>query len=79
MTIRNEDEERAAFEEAAFGAYFLSTIVQNPNPRGMRLISTADMTKAEFCRRAPDGRYETDTVESAWWGWCKAIERRSNR
>lgn len=61
---------RDRFEEKAFNQYFMSSIVKNPlGTPGMRLVSTAKMTKAEFLRRDENGLYVENGLEAAWWSW----------
>ncbi len=72
--------EQERFEERIFSQYFLSTIQRNPNPPmgtgAMDLVSVDCKTKAEFLVKNPDGTYESDTVNAAWWGWQASLKER---
>lgn len=74
--------ERERFEEAAFGKYFLSCLVRNPDPRP-RISGALDFVvqdckdKDEFLKKRPDGSYEADTLNSAWWAWQERAKEAS--
>jgi hypothetical protein len=75
--IETEDT-RAEFEEFAYNEYFVRTIVLNPRPIGMQLISTAKMTPAELCVTHLNKHgvkvYTDDAVEQMWVGWQGGIK-----
>ena len=69
-------DERDLFEQAIFKKYFISTVVVNPDPKGMRLINKEEtMDKATFCRRSEKGYYVEEGVEPAWWAWQECAKR----
>ena len=61
--------ERELFEENVYRAYFLSNIQRNSGGPFELQLSTATKDKAEFCARRPDGYYQFDDVNAAWWAW----------
>lgn len=73
------EETRALFEERMFNAYFINSIVPNPDPNVMGAVSFVpgdDMTKDELCKRSENDpeTYEREEVSAMWFGWKAAVK-----
>lgn len=68
--------DRQHFEQEVFKRYFIAHIGRNPDPRGMALTYTGDLTLAQLMKRDtehPD-TYEREEISAMWFGFCLALK-----
>jgi hypothetical protein len=79
LTQEQIEQEREAFEEAAFCQRFLASI-QPVEPGsfgavGMPLGMPKDCPyKSDFVAKNEDGTYREESLNPAWWAWQKRAE-----
>ena len=73
----DHEETREGFEEKVFAAYYISGIKKNSTLPMLAMVSTHNLTKAEFCKRT-DGttpqEYVREEVDAMWFGWKLAMK-----